>query len=418
MALDPFFFDSKDPSFVANPYPIYKILREEAPVYYSERYKTWFISTYNHAKMVFGKEEYFGFQNNTKGQMDLNPSWESTVKNARGFEGYLAMKNKVIESQGLWIASREGVDHHRIRKEFNPSFSPTRLKISEPLIRNRITQIIRNHKGKSGMSIVSNLSAPLTTKIFLDLLGLSQDRSAWIQSHSLSLSKLFFLDISSKEKEQGLSTLIDFMEFFRKELRDNPHGDSSTLIACLLEGKCMGRTSMDEILANLSFFILAGIQASVYLISNMFYCLQQNPEQLRVLKANPSLIERAVEETLRCETPNSFTERYVLKGLEIGGHNMEKGQKVIILTGAANRDERVFDNSEKFDILRNPNPHLAFGFGTRYCIGSYLARLEAKLVLEEMLKNFPDFSIDADQTLDWYYNFRLRGLNELKIRLY
>lgn len=418
MALDPFFFDSKDPSFVNNPYPIYQRLREEAPVYYSERYKAWFISTYDNAKMVFGNEEYFGFQNKNKNLRELQPSWESTLENAKGIEGYLAIKDKVIESQGLWIASRESADHNRIRKEFNPSFSPKRLKISEPQIRNLITQTIENHKGKSRMDIVSNLSAPLTTKIFLDLLGISHDQSDWVQNHSLSLSKLFFLDVTLKEKEQGLSTLINFMEFFRKELRENPNGNSGTLISALLEGKCMGRISMDEILANLSFFILAGIQASVYLISNMFYSLQQNPEQLQILKTNPSLIESVCEETLRCETPNSFTERYALKRTEIGGFNMEEGQKIIILTGSANRDEMVFQNNNKFDILRDPNPHLAFGFGSRYCIGSYLARLEAKLVLEEVLKNFPDFSIDADQPLDWYNNFRLRGLNELKIKLY
>lgn len=211
---------------------------------------------------------------------------------------------------------------------------------------------------------------------------------------------------------------MNFMEFFRKEVRESTNGDANSLITLLLQGKCLGRISMDEILANLSFFILAGVQSTIYFIGNLFYCFQQHPDQLTYLKKDPTLVENACEETLRFETPNSFSVRYTLKDTVIAGQKIATGQKLILLVGSANHDEQVFQDAEKFNILREPNQHLAFGYGHRYCVGSYLSRLEAKVTMEVMLKKFPNFSINSEQPSNWYPNFRNRGLNHLKVKLF
>lgn len=418
MVSDSFIFDTKSRSFIIDPYPVYKKLRNESPVYYSEKYDAWFISRYNDIKKIISNDITFGFPTKFKGAHALQPTWIETAENVNGFHDYLLLKSKVIESQNLWIVNRDKDDHGRIKKEFATPFKTNHLRLSEPDLRNTVINLLNSHSDKIEIDIIQDLSVPLTTRVFLNLLGLSHDHSEWIQKQSVNLSKLFFLDISNREKEQGISALINFMEFFRKEIKENTGGDTNKLIALLLQGKCLGRISMDEVLANLSFFILAGVQSTINFIGNLFYCLQQNPEQLAQLKKDHTLIEKACEETLRFETANSFSVRYALEDTELGGKMIASGQKLILIIGSANRDEQIFQNAETFNILREPIQHLAFGFGNRYCMGSYLSRLEAKLVLEVMLKKFPGFSIDLNQDLDWYPNFRNRGLNNLKVKLY
>ena len=409
--------DLTDAAFLADPYPVYNHLRERRPVFYSQRYNVWFLSRYQDIKSVFTNETEFGFAGAFKGPHDLQPTWAETVDATKGMEGYIALRHKVTESQGLWIANRDMPDHNRLRKEFNPPFMPAALKAGEPEIRSIVREILDKMEGKQEVDIITELGVPLASRVFLNLLGVDHSNSEWILEQSLHLNKLFFLGMNNRDKEQGLAALIQFMQFFKKRIQEKGIGNDDGLIGLLLKGQCLGRISMDEVFANLSFFILAGVQSTIYFIGNVFYSLMRNPDQIKLLKAAPEKIEQFNEEAIRLETVNAFSTRYTMQDTEVGGVVIPKNHKIVLLTGSANRDESVFHNSNSFIADRSPNPHLAFGFATRYCIGAYLTRTEARLAVEEMLNRFPQFSIDPTQELSWFYNFRIRGLNHLKVRL-
>ncbi len=409
--------DLTTPDFVADPYPLYAHLRSEQPVFFSERYQAWFLSRYKDIKAVFANEKELGFSSVFQGPADLQPTWSETSDQASGFNGYLAIRQKTQESQQLWIASRDTADHHRLRKEFNPPFMPATLKIGEPDVRELVHRILDGLAHRSGADAIADLGIPLTTSVFLNLMGVDHSHKDWILAQSLDLSKLFFLDTTPREKEQGLAALTVFMEFFKKRIADRSALTDGGLISHLLQGQCMGRISMDEILSNLAFFILAGMQSTIHLIGNMFYCLMKYPEQLEALKATPALVESFIEEVLRLETVNAYSTRSAFDDIEIGGQRIGKGQRMVLLNGSANRDETVFKDSDTFMADRQPNAHLAFGFGTRYCIGAYLSRQEAKILLETLLERFPRFTVDPRQELNWFYNFRIRGLDRIHLNL-
>jgi cytochrome P450 len=418
MAANPIDLDLTDPAFITNPYPVYNWLRTTHPVFFSKRYQAWFLSQHQDIKAVFANESQFGFTSAFKGPQNLQPTWSETTAAAHGIEGYMSIRQKVVESQGLWIASRDTADHNRLRKEFNPPFLAGTLKVGEPDITALVHSILDTLEAKQEIDIINDFGIPLTTRVFLNLLGVDYSNSDWILKQSLHLSKLFFLDVTARDKELGFTALTTFMEFFKNRIRENGAMDDGGLISMLLKGQCLGRISMDEVLANLSFFILAGVQSTIHFIGNIFYCLMQNPDQLDALKADHSLAEKLNEEVLRLETVNAFSSRSAHEDIEIAGNLIMKGQKIILLNGSANRDENVFNDSSQFIADRYPNPHLAFGFATRYCIGAYLSRQEAKIALQVMLARFPQFSIDSRQELNWFYNFRIRGLKHLRLKLH
>lgn len=173
MVRESIILDTKSPSFIADPYPVYKQLRNESPAYYSEKYNAWFISRYSDVKKVISNDVSFGFPTKFKGVHKLQPTWIDTAESAVGFQDYLLLKSKVIESQNLWIVNRDINDHGRIKKEFAPPFKPGQLRLSEPELRNTVINILNSHTSKTEIDIIHDLSIPLTTRVFLNLLGVS-----------------------------------------------------------------------------------------------------------------------------------------------------------------------------------------------------------------------------------------------------
>ena len=179
--------------------------------------------------------------------------------------------------------------------------------------------------------------------------------------------------------------------FWREKRRKNPAFDVfSSLVSGTFEGLPLKRMTL-----NMNFFLLliAGNETTRNALSGGFQALCEHPEQFERLRSDPALLPQAIEEMLRWVTPVMQFRRTALQDTEVGGQAIRKGEKLVMYYGAANRDPRIFDDPETFDITRKPNPHLAFGTGTHFCMGSHMARLEMRVTFEELLARFPKMSL-------------------------
>jgi cytochrome P450 family 107 subfamily K polypeptide 1 len=177
--------------------------------------------------------------------------------------------------------------------------------------------------------------------------------------------------------------------------------------------------SENELIAMMLLLLLAGHETTVNLIGNGTLALLEYPDQLEKLKANPELMEGAIEEMLRFTNPvHQIAPRYTVEDVELHGQLIPKGSTVIVGIASANRDEAAFQNADQFDIERKPNQHIAFGLGIHYCLGAPLARLEGKIAFTALLNRFPNLELAAStKTLEWRGGPALRGLKKLPIRL-
>jgi cytochrome P450 len=172
--------------------------------------------------------------------------------------------------------------------------------------------------------------------------------------------------------------------------------------------------SEDELLALLTLLLAAGTETTTNLTGNGLYSLLRNPDQMELLRRDPSLIENAVEEFLRYETPVQLTGRMVREDTEIGGKKLRKGQPVGLLLGAANRDPEQYTEPDRLDITRTPNRHTAFSFGPHFCVGAPLGRMEGQIAISTVLERFPNLKLKND-TPEWRETLNNRGLKSLPV---
>jgi cytochrome P450 len=208
---------------------------------------------------------------------------------------------------------------------------------------------------------------------------------------------------------------IRYLRGFFKVRRRDPRDD---LASALIQAEEAGdKLSEDELLAMVFLLLVAGHETTVNLIGNGMLGLLEHPEQMERLRADPSLIQSAVEELLRYTAPVLMaTERYAREDVTIQGVTIRRGEMTLGVIGSANRDEEVFDNPDTLDITREPNKHLAFGFGIHYCLGAPLARMEAQIAIKTLLARMPGLRLEGSkESLRWRPSLNLRGLDALPV---
>jgi cytochrome P450 len=234
---------------------------------------------------------------------------------------------------------------------------------------------------------------------------------AWTRDLARTLDPI----LSPEILEAGDAATLAFIDYFKalvEKRRKDPQDDVlSALIAAEEQGD---RLSEDELLATAILLLGAGHETTMNLIGNGLLALFRNPAQLEKLKADPTLIQSAVEEFLRFDGPVQMTARTALEPVEIGGRTIEKGQQAVIVLAAANRDPAQFADPDSLDIARKENPHIAFSHGIHYCVGAPLARAEAQIVFETLLRRMPKLRLQTEE-LEWRETVTLRGLKALPV---
>ena len=280
-------------------------------------------------------------------------------------------------------------------------------------------QLLDEAAKQETIDFIRMFSLPLPLTVISEMMGVPEkDREKF---HKWTAH---FIDSASSANPMTmlpqLPNAIQMNRFFRQLMtlrRTDPQDD---LITALVRAEEAGdKLNEDELVAMLFILLLAGHETTVNLLGNGVLALLQHPDQLAKLRANPELIDSAIEEILRFTNPvQQIAPRYALEDVELHGQHIPKGSSVMCGIASANRDELVFPNADQFDITRTPNRHIAFGLGIHYCVGAPLARLEGKLAFQVLFKRFPNFelAVPVDQ-LQWRESGALRGLKSLPLRL-
>jgi cytochrome P450 len=320
----------------------------------------------------------------------------------------------VTSSLSLWALLIDPPDHTRIRALVNNAFTPRLVEYLRPRVQQLVDQFLDQVEKRGEMDAVAELSNPLPVAVIGDMLGLPREDGAKLKHWSDGFAAFFGTPRPTPEILGRMKTgVVEMDEYFRAQIalrRKNPGED---LLSSLLAAKEQGaQLTENEITATCSMVLFAGHETTTHLISNGISWLIRLPEQRGALLSDPV---NAIEELVRYESPIQRLTRIVREDLEIGGKAIQKGQKVFLMPGAANRDESQFAKAHALDLGRKDNRHLGFGFGPHYCLGAALGRLEGQVALTTVFRRFPGLRLLAEP--ERLENISFRGFKALRVAL-
>jgi cytochrome P450 len=387
-----------DPDVLADPYPLFHQLRHEDPVHWDPFLHCWVITRYWDVIRVL---------RDFSAQCTPSPEQLTAIGLSR-----LNPVAQVMVRQMLFL---DPPAHTRIRNLAAAAFTPQRVEALRSHIRDIAKNLLAEVKPNGRMDVIADLAEPLPSIVTAEMLGLPvadhRQLKLWSQDFAEVLGNF---QHNPDRVSKLVKTTEDMTAYFRSAMRkENLRPDG--LVSSLMRAEIAGdRLTEDEVIANSIITMVGGQETTPNLIGNGVLALLRNPDQLEKLRANLALIPSAVEELLRFESPSQQTARLAPADMELGGKQIRKGQVVRAVMAAANRDPERFPDPDRLDITRPDNRHVAFGHGGHFCFGAPLGRLEGQIAFEEMLRQFPSWSLEPSP-LVWRTNLGLRGLTSLRI---
>jgi cytochrome P450 len=326
------------------------------------------------------------------------------------------LEEPVYRSMRHWMLQQDPPDHTRLRGLVVRAFTARRVEDMRPRIQEIVDGIIDRVEARGRMDLIADFAFRLPVTVICDMLGIpGEDRELFFTSSRTGGRLLDPVPLSRAEIEQHNASNLAAAEYFHRlfELRRRQPGEDLT--TQLVQAEEHGsKLSNEELTANVILLFGAGHETTVNLIGNGLLALHRNPDQLKLLREDPSLTAGAVEELLRYDSSVQVTGRTTLEDVdEIGGIALAKGQSVICLLGSANRDPAVYADPDRLDITRADVRPLSFGGGIHYCLGAQLARIEGEIAIATLLRRLPGLQLDDPEHPDWRQTFVLRGLNAL-----
>ena len=369
------YYDPFDFEIDADPYPIWKRLRDEAPLYFNEKYEFYALSRYEDVERCF-------------------VDWE-TFSSARG--SVLEIIKADIEMPPGMFIFEDPPDHDLHRGLMSRVFTPRRLAAIEPKVRAFAARTLDPLVGGGGFDLIADLGVEIPMRTIGMLLGIPEEDQAAIREHideGLRLEEGVMPEASITTQRD---TASDDYAAYIDWRADNPSDDLTTelLTAEFTDEQGVTRTlTREELLGYIGLLSGAGNETTTRLIGWAGKLLAEHPDQRKAMADNPSLIPNAIEEILRFEPPSPVQARYVTHDVEHHGTGVPAGSVMVLLNASANRDERQFEDPDRLDIGRKVKRHFSFGYGLHFCLGAHLARLEARVALEELLARFPEWEVD------------------------
>jgi hypothetical protein len=370
-----------------DPYPTYDELRERHPVYRNPRTGLWAISRYDDVYEALREPELFSSRR----------------------IGVLPGEVEGAERRMPMMILMDPPAHDELRNLVNRSFTPRRIAELEPRVRQIARALIDDFAERGSCDLWADFAAPLPTTVIAELLGIPPADREMFKEQSTAVVAAAGPTSGPMQAEgagQANRVLAEYLAGQFEEKRRRPGDD---LLSALLEAEVDGRRlTPPELLGFAILLLIAGNETTTNLICNAALLLDRHPDQLRRLAADPGLLPRAIEEFLRCDSPVQGLERDLSEDLDVQGQVIPAGSKLFLLIAAANRDPRRYAQPQRFDVGRWPNRHLAFGFGTHFCLGASLARLEARVSFEELLRRVPEFHVSGP--VERLHSAVIRGL--------
>jgi cytochrome P450 len=368
------YWDPYRPDLGRNPYPTYRRLREEAPLYYNEHYDFYALSRFSDVEEHFGNTEVFS-------------SARSDIME------YIRQDFEIPDSMFIW---RDPPLHTVYRNVVSRVFTPKRMNDLEGQVRDYCARCLDPLQGSDRFDFIADLGAKLPGGVIGMLLGIPDTaRDAIYERVTSGLRTEEGKPMQLDESKYNGDRYEDYLDWRIK----NPGDDLMTMLLNVEFEDATGvrrKLTRDEILIFVAVLAGAGNETTSRLIGWMGRVLGDHPEQRRDIVKNPTLVNATVEEILRFEPPGPSVARYVKQEVIVRGQTVPAGSVMLFLLASANRDEERFPDGDSFNIHRKETPHITFARGVHSCIGAALARVEGRVALEEILKRFPEWTVDED----------------------
>jgi cytochrome P450 len=373
-------FDLKrlDPSFLDDPYPLYRALREHDPVHRMPD-GSYFLSRYEDCAAVYPDATTWSSDK----KVDFRPNFADSL---------------LYEHHTTSLVFNDPPYHTRVRRLLAPAFTPRALKALQPRIEALVDRLLDRAAAQGGMDLIADFAAAIPVQLIGDMLGVPRDERGKLRGWSLAILGALEPVLTPAQLETGIRAVDEFKAYLRDLIDrrlEEGSDDEGEILSKLIAGSAFVRTGREgehlgelELLHNCIFLLNAGHETTTNLIGNGVDLLLRHPAALRDLRAEPALVEGAIEEFLRLESSNQLGNRRAAGDTVLGGIAMKAGTYVHLGIGAANRDPAQFPEPDRLDLRRHPNRHLAFGAGIHACAGLSLARMEGQVAIGRLVQRF------------------------------
>jgi pimeloyl-[acyl-carrier protein] synthase len=389
-----------DPDVLADPYPLYRDLREHDPVYWDPYMHAWVVSSYNETSAVL-----------TNYSADRAPAPDYLDRLGLSF---LKPFTEMMRQQMLF---RDGAMHARLRGICSAAFTPRRVESLRAAIQSIADELVNKVISHGRTDLVADFAGPLPAIVTAKMLGVpAEDHrqlGAWVTDLAEVLGN--FQHHPDRAREI-MKSLEDFKRYVAVRMEEERKRPTNGLIYALMTSEVDGhKLSDEEVIVNVIITLIGGHETTTNLIASGFLTLLRNPATCDQLRNHPEIVGSAVEELLRFESPVQHTARIATADTQLGGKTIRNGSRVVAALAAANRDPNRFPDPDRLDLLRPDNRHLAFGWAAHFCFGAPLARMQGQIAFNTLLRRLSRPTV-VDGKLEWRANSGLRGLAALHLR--
>jgi hypothetical protein len=397
-------YDPKLPSVIADPYPVFRQLREEEPLHRSQALGGAVLTRYTDVKACLNDPR-------------LSSDRITPFVRHRPDRAHAAELQALGRMLGLWAVFTDPPKHTQLRGLMNTAFTTRAVERLRPRIEALVAELIDQVRDLGHVDLIRDFAWPLPITVIAEMLGVPREDRSALKTWSDELAAFVGSALATSDKyERAARGGVKLRDYFRDligERRARPRDD---LVSALVAADARHDTaSEEELVATAILLLFAGHETTTNLIGNGILSLLRHPAELDALRADPSGIVPAVEELLRYEGPTAAMVRIALEdvGLPSGG-TIGRGDRVFLMINAANRDPRQFEEPDRVNIRRDPNRHIAFGYGLHFCVGAPLARLEAQIAIPALLRRLPGLTLTTD-ALPWLDSLVFRGVRSLPL---
>jgi pimeloyl-[acyl-carrier protein] synthase len=389
-----------DPAFRTDPYPFFQQLRETDPLHWNPP-GFWLVTNYADAMALL-----------------RDPRIGHPKRRTAEYTEYLYKQGQLSPVELMlshMLLSKNPPDHTRLRGLMNKAFTPAVVESLRPQIQALVDTLLDQVQGQTAFDLMTEVAYPLPIMVIAELLGVPMTDRQQFKQWSHDLLGVFDITPNAEAINRGNAAIQKFIEYFQNLVTTRRSAPKDDLLSALIAVNEQGEKLNDyELLTNCILLLVAGHETTMNLIGNGILALLRHPDQFTKLRDDSTLIDRAVEELLRYESPVQFFGRRANEDVTINGKTLLTGQGVFILPGAINRDPAQFADPDVLDITRTENRHLAFGYGIHFCLGAPLARVEGQIAINTIVQRMPTLQLCPDP-VEWREVVAVRGLKSLRV---
>lgn len=395
--------DLMAPAVIADPHSYYRGLRETDPVHWNERWPGWILTRYADVVRVLRDSRRFSSDRMAYLSQELSGSERQRF-------------SPMFDVLSQWMVFRDPPDHTRLRLLLNSRFTPVAVERYRPRVRAIVKNLLDEVEAKGRMEVVRDFAYLVPLTVILELLGAPDLERDLIKQWSEQLGVFFSIRADEPRRREiaceGVTSLVNYLNPLVEERKAHPKED---LISLLIKAHEQGNVSEQEVIATCVLLVFGGHETTMNLIANGTLALMRHPEEWKRLRREPALVESAVEELLRYDGSVKATVRWAKEDVNMDGKTLRKGDRVLVVLAAANRDPQQFPDPDRVDVSRTPNPHVAFAHGIDVCLGAPLGRLEVQEALAALTQRLPPLTLEKEH-LEYHRAVISRALKALPVR--